>query len=560
VPSMRGPHLAVAILACALLFVPACGGGDGLATPIVVGPVAVPETESNDTTATASVATLGIPSHGSLVEMGDVDVWSVALTASQDVEIEVFSTRRDPSVWDATGNRVIATLLAPDGTSVLATTEPAIGAGLDQDIARFRIAATGTHFLELRTAAPSLPGGLYAFTIRAVTFANLQSETEPNDTAATATSIVPGTVFGTRAPGEDDFYALTVVEPTIVRFETFAYRDGAFGTAAARFDPLLDLLDATGLNVLKTRDDGIFFDTVFAYRIDTPGTYPLRVKSFGGTGNAGTYYLRFDAWPVGAGSEVEPNQPAPSFASSIADGGVLAGSVVAGDDDYFAIDGTAGDEVHLQLLSLASDVQGATTLVEPVTAIVAANGVTVVPSSGPGPSQRIRRTILLTTGRHFVRVSTGSVTPIPYTLRLSIPSTSAFEVELNDAVGTANPIPDAGRISGNVDTLGDVDVYSFSAVAGELVVLSVLGSVADASNADLDGWGSTIVPRLAITDGAANLLASADDLAPSRKARGTIPGTHRVEVAFLAPSTGTFFAHVSDVGLTPTPHYTLVKR
>jgi len=529
-------------------------------TLAIHGPIAVPEAEGNGTVATASTAMLGIPAQGSLVTAGDVDVWSVALVAGQDVEIEVHATRRDPSAWNATGNRVIATLLAPDGTSVLVTTEPAIGTSLDQDIARFRIATTGTHFLELRTAAPALPGGLYAFTIREVTLANLQAEAEPNDTAAAATSIVPGTVFGVRAAGEDDFYAFVVSAPTIVRFETFAFRNGTSGTAAGRFDPLLDLADATGVPVLKSRDDGIFFDTVFAYRIDVPGTYTLRVKSFGGTGNAGHYYLRFDAVPVGGGAEVEPNQPAPNLATPIADGGILGGSVVAGDDDLFAFEGSAGDEVHVQLLALVSDAQDATSIVEPVTAIVAANGVTVVPSSGPSPSQRIRRTILETTGTFFVRVSTLSATLIPYTVRLSIPASSAFEVESNDTVDLANPIPEAGRISGNVDSIGDVDVFSFPVVVGALVVLSLLGSVSDASNADLDGWGSTIVPRLAVTDAASNPLAIADDLAPNRKARGTIPGTHRVEVAFVAPSTGTFFAHVSDVGMTPTPHYTLVRR
>ncbi len=536
-------------------------GADSRAcTHSVHGPLPVTEVEGNGAPATASAATLGVPAQGSLAAPGDVDVWSVALSAGQDVEIEVFSTRRDPETWDASGNRAVATLLAPDGTSVLVTTEPTIGTGLDQDVARFRVPSTGIHFLELRTAVPASAGGPYAFTIRALTLSNPQVEAEPNDGVATATAIVPGTVFATHASGDEDFYAFAVTEPTIVRFETFAHRNGASGVATGRFDPILDLVDATGTTVLKSRDDGIFFDTVFAYLLEEPGTYTLRVRSFGGAGDAGDYFLHFEAVPATGVAEVEPNPGAPGASNPLAVGSLRRGSVSSGDDDVFTFDGTAGDLVHLQLLALSTDVQGATALVEPVTTILEPNGVTVVPSSGPGPSQRIRRTILTTTGTFFVRVSTSSATPTPYALRLSIPQTSSFEHELNDTVASAEPLPEAGRISGTLDGIGDVDVFAFPAVAGELVVLSLLGSVADASNADLDGWGSTIVPRLDVLDAASALLVRADDLAPVRKPRGTISGLYRVEAAFVAPSTGTFYAQVRDVGSTPTPHYTLVKR
>jgi len=531
-------------------------------THAVFGPVVVSEAEGNDTPATASPATLGTPAQGSLVAPGDVDVWSVSLTAGQDLELELFSTRRDPGVWDAADNRMVATLRAPDGVTSLVTTEPSLptGIALDQDVARVRVTSTGTHFLELRAFAPAVAGGRYAFVVRPVTLSNPQTAVEPHDTPATASPLAPGTVFSTRAAGDEDWYAVTVAEPTIVRFETFAHRNGVHGSATGRFDPIVDLADATGTTFLKSRDDGIFFDTVFAYRIGTPGTYAVRVRSFGGGEHDGSYLLRYDAQPVGPGTEAEPNSMAPSQSNPIADGEVLSGAVSAGDDDVFSFPGDAGDEVHVQLLALASDVQGATATVEPQTELLGADGISVLPSSAPGPSQRIRRTILKTAGTCFVRVSTTSAVPTPYTLRLSIVERSAFEAEPNDAPAETTPVPNEGRISGDVDAFGDVDVYAFPAVTGELVVLSLLASVADASNADLDGWGSTIVPRLVVTDSASTVLLAADDLAPHRKARGTLSGMHRVELAFVAPFTGTFFVHVSDVGFTPTPHYTLIKR
>jgi hypothetical protein len=416
-----------------------------------------------------------------------------------------------------------------------------------------RVTSTGTHFLELRAFAPAV-AGVGTFVVRPVSL-EPQTAAEPHDTPATASPLAPGTVFD---PGRRrrDWYAVTVAEPTIV-LETFAHRNGVHGSATGRFDPIVDLADAPGPRS-SSRGRRHLFDTVFAYRIGTPGTYAVRVGRSAAEARRGTCCAttrsRSDR------TEAEPNSMAPSQSNPIADGEVLSGAVSAGDDDVFSFPGDAGDEVHVQLLALASDVQGATATVEPQTELLGADGISVLPSSAPGPSQRIRRTILKTAGTCFVRVSTTSAVPTPYTLRLSIVERSAFEAEPNDAPAEATPVPNEGRISGDVDGFGDVDVYAFPAVTGELVVLSLLGSVADASNADLDGWGSTIVPRLVVTDSASTVLLAADDLAPHRKARGTLSGMHRVELAFVAPFTGTFFVHVSDVGFTPTPHYTLIKR
>ena len=63
-----------------------------------------------------------------------------------------------------------------------------------------------------------------------------------NDTSAAAQSITPGAVRGWHGNNEVDLYSFVVPAPAIVRFETIAYRNGAYAGGTAYYDPLLRLV------------------------------------------------------------------------------------------------------------------------------------------------------------------------------------------------------------------------------------------------------------------------------------------------------------------------------
>jgi len=548
--------------ATVIAVISACGGGGGGGGGGAVAVVPASEVEPNNTAATATPTGASLAGAGSLATAGDADFWSFNAAAGTDIEIELFAARRAQAAWSAPGNLMVATLIAPDGTTTLVKNTPLLGV-FDIDIPTFHIAASGTHFLKLEQSAPGNAAGTYAFTVKTVGLSNLQTEAEApgvtgvNDTSAGAQAITPGTVFGYHGPSNFDFYSFNVAAPSIVRLATTAYRIGTIGALGVRYDPIIDLIATNGTTVLKSDDDDILLDSGLAYQINTPGTYFLNARHFNTA--EGPYYLSYESVPVGSATETEPNNLAPGSANPIAYGSILSGSVVAGDDDFFSFTGTAGDMVYVQVLSASTDVQGSLLGTLPTSSILQSDGVTVVPSAPEGSDLRFRRTILTASGTYFIRLTTASGTALPYTLRLIRQQSSGLETEPNNTIAAANPIPAGNRVTGVIATAGDLDTYSFSAAAGELVVFSVEANSALASN--LDNWGSTLITGLQILDGTAAVLGTSNTTS-AINTLGTITGLRRVEIAFVAPGTGTFYVQVSDTtgAGNATKFYTLVKR
>ncbi|CAN5567161.1 hypothetical protein BH24GEM3_BH24GEM3_07310 [soil metagenome] len=107
-------------------------------------PPTLAETEPNDDAATANPASLGDAVAGVIDPTGDVDYFAVELTQGVTIDFEVFAFRTG-SPLDAT-----LTLLAPDGTTVLAFNDDAYA--LDSNL-RFSIPATGRYFVAIRDYA-----------------------------------------------------------------------------------------------------------------------------------------------------------------------------------------------------------------------------------------------------------------------------------------------------------------------------------------------------------------------------------------------------------------------
>ncbi len=118
-------------------------------------------------------------------------------------------------------------------------------------------------------------------------------ETEPNQNRGTANLLmVGGYVEGLLTGGADvDFYRFAIGTAGTYVFETY----GVFGACGFAIvpDTVLDLLDASGIPIANGDDidlaSGLRCSRIFADL--QPGTYYLRVGSFGSAGNGGLYGL-----------------------------------------------------------------------------------------------------------------------------------------------------------------------------------------------------------------------------------------------------------------------------
>lgn len=189
---------------------------------------------------------------------------------------------------------------------------------------------------------------------------DLGSESEPNDTSATANTLTgaEGKIRGLLwnpgpalvSDGNDtDFYVFTTTVANSRIYAATQTQTSSFSSS----DTTLAVLASDGTTVLETDlNDGSLSTTsatIAGTLLATPGTYYLRVTNVSATTPVSPYYLYFavrDATPT---PEVEPNNsggtPNPIPASGLVSGAVNP----AADTDTFSIALNAGDTVFLSL-------------------------------------------------------------------------------------------------------------------------------------------------------------------------------------------------------------------
>ncbi len=182
------------------------GGGGGAPPPPPPATPTTPEAEPNDGPGTGTPIPSGSAGTGA-IGVGDLDYWSFTATAGDVIMVEFFGARHNQVAWDTNVNSATIRILTWDGvteTPLLTHTFAAWNfSRQDQDIPSFRIATTGTHYLRVAANNAAAAGGNYAFRIVTLPAAALQSETEANETPATANAITPGTVHATHGSAAD---------------------------------------------------------------------------------------------------------------------------------------------------------------------------------------------------------------------------------------------------------------------------------------------------------------------------------------------------------------------
>ena len=541
------------ILGFGALLVPACGGGGGGGSSGPLPPESVAETEPNDSAGTATpLGSAGVGIGTLPAGSTDVDYWSFTATGGDHIRIVPFAARYDQSGWDQNANPIRTTLFDSDGTTPLRSTAPLAPAySRDFEIARFRVPVTGTYYLKFEPdgPGPSNEYGDYAFRLTILSIPALQTEAEApgatggNDTAPSAETIAPGSLYGYHSDGNPDFYTFTVTAPVQIDLSILAYRLARDASNATLYDPVVDLIDTDGSTILKSGDDDIFQDSGFRYQINSAGAYYVRVHENAGSSVSAPYYLELKTYLLGALSEAESNDSVAS-ANAVTYGDLISGSVISGDTDYFSYVGTAGDAVQVYVMGGTAHYQGAPSATPPSLLLLNTDGISALTAGGPQPNHYCWRTFLTASGVYYIRVTTPSGTAIPYTLHVARSHNAGFETEPNDTLVSAPPLPLDRRFAGEINPAGDADLYSFSASQGELVVFDLYSAFN--SQGDQLAWGSALFPRIQVLDGGGSVLSSVDGFISSARAVGTSAATESATLAFLAPVAGAYYVRVDD--------------
>lgn len=551
----------------------ACGsGGDGGGSRAVKF-----EVEPNDSPAQAVGLGSGRPGRGSLSAFGDVDFWSAELKQGNVIKVELFGARLDHSAWNAVGNVPRLRLWDRDGATVLlehdasgnvANNGPWSAGKHDLDIPAWKVPADGKYYLSVQSDSPNTVGGDYVLRVRKLdTGLAPAQETEPklvsgdNDTPDAAQVIQPSLLQGWRVDGEVDWFELELSQTSIAHLEVIGARNGVSAGDDSYLDPRLALFASDGTTLIQQDSDSLFDDPQLDVLLPA-GTYLVRVDEDARSGD-GAYFLSYRREALsGLVKEAEPNELSTS-ATSLAIGKIATGDMSAGDVDHYRINGFAGQLVAVQLWDatnseVASDDVALT--------LLASDGTTPLPSGGGG-GQQFQTTLLEVTGPFFVRVtSDGSPSPTSYHLRTTLLRQGAFESEVNNQTSQADAMDKSRRAAGVIDPPGDLDLFSFTANKGRLVTVYVYAGTGGAmSNGvpSLSGFGSELLPNLAIRDASGNTLAqSYTFLNANVSTEGVVDALPVAAASFVAPFSGKFFAKVSadDGGGGPNHFYLIEAR
>lgn len=554
-----------------LVFLPGCGGGGGSDTVIIIpNPFIVIEVEPNDDPVDATLLPDNAVGKGDVIVAGDVDFWEFSALAGELFRIELYATRCDQLNWDANVNSPRLTLFAPNGTFVIIDhdffgTDVAgwIYASHDLDFPIFQADATGLFKIRIGQDDPTGPGGEYAIRVVPLVVPALQFEAEipgtsgANDTAATAEQLLVDDLRGFHVDGESDFYAITLATPTVLDVEITTYRNGGHIGDNSYFSPRLDLFDIDGVTLLASNDATFYSDSTIRFLIAFPGTYFVRVGQCCDTGD-GDYFLSLrQSVLVTADAELEPNDDAANATFAPFET-TISGTVTVGDDDFYAIDGLAGDLVVVFQYDLLNR-QDSTDVV--TVEFLAVDGVSLLSQDSFG-TLGANRTILQEDGFHFVRVrSTGP--PTPYTLQFELFAESQYETEPNDTSMSATSINQLRVGAGTIDNPGDVDFFRFGAVEDDLVIVSIFASPSPGSDgfSSLSGYGSLMVPRIRVFDPNGVLVAESTATPPNGVfAEGITDGLPTLAAAVTTTESGQYRVEVTDaLGGGSIDHYYLVE-
>jgi hypothetical protein len=487
-------------------------------TDLVASPLPT-EVESNNTLATANNAAgnfnsltselyhLGLK--GTVGASGDFDFYSIGDLQLGDLITITLSG--SASARGTNTNPLLQLLRGAAETPVLVTSDNDSGPGADALIFRFAITTADTYYI--RASSSSTETGTYDLGIvlensglAPTTGGTVTGETEPNNTAATATDASTSW----RVTQYVSVTGAAITPAGDIDFSQYFFNAGDLVTividSSSAADGRINLRNAAGTIIAS--DDGLSTGTgvdsiIASFIIPSTGTYYIDALATGGT--TGAYDL-----VVYLSANIAP--PA----------------VSTGVDNYsFTLD--AGDTATIALKSLPSGTVNFR-LFDPA-GVEVAQGIL-------GGATNVDRVV-----RDFVAGSTGA-----YRVEVSSPASltnydlvvtrnATFEIEPNNTTAQASAVQSkvvAGEqyVLGYKETGNVFDIYRVNLNAGTAVVLQTFTPAGGAGE-----FVNTFNPRLRFLSSAGVQLAVDDNSAPDGR---------NAQLSFVIVTTGTYFIEVSS--------------
>ncbi len=372
------------------------------------------------------------------------------------------------------------------------------------------------------------------------------SETEPNNTLSTANLIVPDvTLRGTFNPhGDVDFFAFEAGAGQQVTVDIEAQSL----TPPSPADTVVTLYDSSGRPLAENDDEspGVR-DSLLRFTLPTAGRYVIRIRDVAQRGGPNFSYRARVTLTGGTApgllSESEPNDSlarANALTPNVTVRGVLNPS---GDVDFFSFQATAGQRLRLDVRAKALTPPSAA---DTVVALFDSSGRKIAENDdrAPGQLDSLLEFPITTSGRYAFSIRDfGNKGGESFTYEVTVTLTGGAparvnESEPNNTFSQAQTISPDVLILGKLDPEGDVDIFSFTATAGQRVTVDINArSLRPPSEAD------TVVT---LFDSAGAQLAENDDAGDSLDSFLT----------FEIPRSGRYFVRIRNFSSKGGPSYT----
>ncbi|WP_322495786.1 M4 family metallopeptidase [Chloroflexus sp.] len=336
---------------------------------------------------------------------------------------------------------------------------------------------------------------------------------EPDNTAATARAITPGTLdapnvtrHNFHVAGDQDWVRITTTAGNFYLFETANLDD--------RADTVITLFEPNGTTVIAENDDGGGgWASRLTWYAPADGTYYLRVRHYSsGVGGERTGYdLRIGAYGTSATPDAYEPDNTLATAKPISVGVTQQHNFhAAGDQDWVYFDTVSGIEYTITTSHLGSRTDTVLELYNSSGALLASN------DDYSGWASRIIWTATAN-GRFFVKVRqyNSSVYGANTDYRLNLTSAAPDAYEPDNTLATARPITVNGAAQTHTfHVAGDQDWIFFGATAGYSYRIETL-NLASCSDTVLELYNSSGALLAYNDDGGGGWASRIDWVAPS---------------------------------------------
>ncbi|MDY7229149.1 pre-peptidase C-terminal domain-containing protein [Hyalangium rubrum] len=384
-------------------------------------------------------------SNGRIDSATDVDVFSFVAVAGHIYEVECTTTTIDCDL----------VLMDNTGTVIASDT----GSGTTARV-RLELNTAGTYYFRIQPGTTTF--GNYSYRVRDLGL------DDHGDAPATATLLVP---MASAATGQIE----TSGDVDVFAFSATANRIYEFTCTGAAGDCDLELVNGTG-DVL-IRDNSSSSSAKVVYEFGTEGTYYLRLLF----GNASTTVIggyTYQLKDLGVDDHGDTLATATLITpSATASTGQLE---TLGDLDYFSFSASVNTTYEFSCSSSAIDCN---------VVLYDSNGTAVQSDTGSSSSAKVTY-LVRAAGTFSVRVYSGTATLGAYTYQLKNLGTDDHGNTRSDATAVT---PSSTSVNARIDASGDVDVFSFEAVAGHIYEVECIASAFDCDLVLMDAEGTVIL-------------------------------------------------------------------